>query len=218
MPDKSVVALPISTLTRTGPSITRRTNKPLWILVVLALLGVAAISSKALTASKSSSSNVLTPGMQLAVGTLTLENTKESVSATQAAKLLPLWELLAQLQSSGAAAPQEITAVIEAIKLNMTANQISAIDSMPASDFDLWASSNSPISATTASSKSTSSAASNPMLGGNMGGVPMDGGGGPMPSGSSQQSTSSSKASASSSTSGPVQQVIQLLKSKVQSG
>ncbi len=212
MPAKSI-ALPVSNLPRTAPRLSRRTTKPLWILGLVVIAALAVTVSKVLAASSPSTSNVLTPGLQLAAGTLNLEGTSQAVGATQAAKLLPLWELLAQLNSSGSAAPEEITATIEAIKLNMTAAQISAIDAMPASDLSLGAAGASTASRTSTSTKTSSSAASNPMLGGDLGGAPLDGGG-PMPSGSSQ-STSSTKTTAA--VSGPIQQVIALLKSKVQS-
>ncbi len=205
------IALPASNL----PRIARRTTKPFWILglVVIALLAV--VVTRAVAAGSSANSNAASPGIQLAVGTLNLEGTAQAVDASQAATLLPLWELLAQLNSSGSAAPEEITAVVEQIRLNMTDAQISAIDAMPASDFNLGAASGAPAaSGTSANTNNASAAASDPMLSGAMGSAPMDGGGGPMPSGSSQ-SASSSKTS--TTVSGPIQQVVELLKSKVQS-
>ncbi len=213
MPAKSVVALPITNLPRTAPRLSHRTTKPLWILGLVVIAALAVMVSKVLAASSPSSSNVLTPGLQLAAGTLNLEGTGQAVDAAQAAKLLPLWELLAQLNSSGSAAPEEITATIEAIKTNMTAAQISAIDAMPATSLNVGAAGASTASRTASNTKTTSAAASNPMLGGDLGGAPIDGGG-PMPSGSSQ---SASSTKATTSVSGPIQQVIELLKSKVQS-
>ncbi len=212
MPAKSIVALPVTNLPRTAPRVSHRTTKPVWILGLVIIAALAVMASKVLAVGSSSSSNVLTPGLQLAAGTLNLEGTSQAVDAAQAAKLLPLWELLAQLNSSGNAAPEEITATIQAIKLDMTAAQISAIDAMPASDLNVGSAGASTASRTASSTKTTSAAASNPMLGGDLGGAPIDGG--PMPSGSSQSSASTK---ATTSVSGPIQQVIELLKSKVQS-
>ncbi len=208
------VALPVSNLPRPTARVSRRTAKPLWILGLVVIVALGLVVSRGLAAGNATTSNVLTPGLQLASGTLNLEGTQQAVHATQAAKLLPLWELLAQLNSSGSAAPEEITATIEEIKLNMTAAQISAIDAMPASELNLGTAASSPAaSGTSASTKTASAASGDPMLGAALGGAPMDGGG-PMPSGSSQ-STSSTKIT--TSVSGPIQQVIELLKSKVQS-
>lgn len=212
------VALPVSNIHHTAARLPRRTTKPFWIVGLVAMIALAVLVGRAVAGGKTSSASIATPGIQLAVGTLNLEGTAQAVDAAQAARLLPLWELLAQLNSSSSAAPEEITAVTEEIKLNMTAAQIGAIDAMPASNFNLGASSGSPTAASTsASTKAASSAALGvPGLSG-MGAAPMDGGG-PMPSSGSSQSTSSTRSTkTSASVSGPIQQVIALLKAKVQS-
>ena len=72
----------------------------------------------------------LSPALKLAQGTLNLETTDLAVDARSAANLLPLWQLLQQLSSSSSAAPEEISAVVEEIQLNMSAAQIQAIESM----------------------------------------------------------------------------------------
>jgi hypothetical protein len=213
----SSAPLPISDLPRASARTSPRANKPLRIVALVVIAAIAVVVGRAVAAGTSSPSNVLSPGLQLAVGTLHLEGTGQAVDASQAAALLPLWELLAQLNTSSSAAPEEVSAVIEEIKLNMTAAQISAIDAMPASNFNLGAASGSPAASSTASG-TNSAAAGAPMLAGGIGGAPMVGGGpmdggGPMPSGS-RQSTSSSKTTATAS--GPIQQVIELLQSKVQ--
>lgn len=194
-------------------------KKPFWILGLVVLAALAMMVGRVMATSTSSTSSVLTPGIQLAIGTFNLEGTAQAVDSASAAKLLPLWELLAQLSSGGTAAPEEITATIEEIKLNMTAEQIAAIDAMPASSasaFNLGAPAN------TSSKAVSTQAASFPgvdqmIMGGDpgaMGGAPADGGG-PMPSGNT--STTSSKTSSASSVPTAIQQVIELLKSKVQS-
>jgi hypothetical protein len=177
--------------------------------------------SQVLAAGIVPSTNALTPALRLAVGTLDLEGTELAIDSASAAQLLPLWELLAQLNGSGSAAPEEISATIEEIRLNMTSEQISAIDSMSISDAALGVSSgNGPApEAAAAGTQVSSSAASDPMMGGDMaamGAAPMDGGG-PMPSGNTQQTTSSSKTSSATPTPAAIQRVIELLQSKVQS-
>jgi hypothetical protein len=174
-----------------------------------------------LAAGNVSSTNALTPGLRLAIGTVDLEGTELAVNSASAAKLLPLWQLLAQLNSSGSAAPEEISATIEEIRLNMSSEQISAIDSMSISNAALGVSSGngSAPAAAASGTQVSSSAADDPMMTGDMGAMgaaPMDGGG-PMPSGSSQQTTSSSKTASASSTPAAIQRVIELLKSKLQS-
>ena len=219
MPAQSQFASRLSSPASNLRSRSRRLKTPVWILGLIAVAALAMMVSKVMAASNTPGASVLTPGIQLAIGTFNLEGTAQAVDSASAAKLLPLWELLAQLSSGGTAAPEEITATIEEIKLNMTAEQIAAIDAMPASSasaFNLGAPAN------TSSKAVSTQAASFPgvdqmIMGGDpgaMGGAPADGGG-PMPSGNT--STTSSKTSSASSVPTAIQQVIELLKSKVQS-
>ncbi len=199
---------------------TAHTRMPLYLISLVAVIGLVAWANGARAATPASSMNsAITPGLKLAAGTINLENTGEAVDKASAAKLLPLWQLLAQLESSSTAAPQEITAVIDEIKVNMTDPQIKAIDAMSFTEAEFGNVTTGMSSAKTSSTQ-TGSAASDPMLTGDMaaGSPPVDGGG-PIPSGSSQ-SASASKSSASTSTSAVpavIRQVIQLLETKVQS-
>src|SRR5512146_1626941 len=220
MPANSALTFPVSNTARISRRASSRTKRPLRILGAVVAIALAVMVSRVVASGSSSTSSVLTPALRLAAGTLSLEGTGQAVDAASAAKLLPMWELLAQLNSSGSAAPEEITATIEEIKLNMTAAQISAIDatSISNSDLGLPGSQGSAPSRAAAGTQVASAAASNPMMTGGdpaaMGAAPMDGGG-PMPSGST--STSTGKTSAASSTPAVIQQVIALLKSKIQS-
>jgi hypothetical protein len=81
----------------------------------------------------------LTPEAKLAIGTIKLNSTKLAVDSVEAGKLLPLWQLLNQLNSSASAAPQEITAVVDQIQSTMTPEQTSAIDSMKITSADMVA-------------------------------------------------------------------------------
>jgi hypothetical protein len=80
----------------------------------------------------------LTPESRLAIGTLNLESTPQAVDAATAAKLLPLWQLLAQLDGSASTAPQEIQAVLDQILATMSPAQVQAIDNMNISAADAF--------------------------------------------------------------------------------
>ena len=80
----------------------------------------------------------LTPESKLAIGTLNLESTPQAVDAATAAKLLPLWQLLVQLDGSASTAPQEIQAVVDQIRATMSPAQVQAIDAMNISSADAF--------------------------------------------------------------------------------
>ena len=75
---------------------------------------------------------------KLALGTIKLEDTKQAVDPKMAANLVPLWQLLYQLDSSTSAAPQEVTAVVDQIKATMTPVQINTINSMSLTQADVF--------------------------------------------------------------------------------
>ncbi len=195
--------------------ITRRTlGLGIIAIVAIAALAVWAHSS---WAAAPTVSTTITPTMRLAVGTMKLEGTADALDADSAAKLLPLWQLLEQVETSDASAPQEVTAVIEAIRLNMTPAQIKAIDAMSLDNIEPTSNNTG---STTSTGKSTAQAAA-PAGGADMGimmggGAPMDGGG-PMPGSVSSQSTTTTKTSSSSASVVAIDEVIRLLESKLQS-
>jgi hypothetical protein len=80
----------------------------------------------------------LTPESKLAIGTLNLEGTPQAVDPAMAAKLLPLWQLLVQLDGSASTAPQEIQAVVDQIRATMSSAQVQAIDNMNISSADAF--------------------------------------------------------------------------------
>ncbi len=80
----------------------------------------------------------LTPESKLALGTLKLEGTPQAVDSAMAAKLLPLWQLLHQLNTSTSAAPQEVTAVVDQIQATMNPDQVKAINSMQFTQADIF--------------------------------------------------------------------------------
>ena len=99
------------------------------ILIGLVLALTACGSSQSSTAAATPSTTLSLEG-QLLVGTLKLESTSQAVSADQAGQLLPLWETLQSLASSGTAASQEVDAVVSQIKSSMSTQQISSITAM----------------------------------------------------------------------------------------
>jgi hypothetical protein len=103
------------------------------------LLSACGTASVASTSRFRNAPRTLTPEAKLAIATLNLEGTPQAVDAAQAAKLLPLWELLVQLNASNSTAPQEIQAVVDQIRLAMTAAQLQAIDKMQITPADAFA-------------------------------------------------------------------------------
>lgn len=79
---------------------------------------------------------------QLALGILLLPDSLAAVTADQAQTMLPLWQLLLNLQGSGTAADAEVSAVLRSIEDSLTNEQIAAIQAMQLTQADLqaWAS------------------------------------------------------------------------------
>jgi hypothetical protein len=94
--------------------------------LILTTLILAACSS----ASTSNQTEALSAQSELLLGTLKLESTEQAVTNEQATELLPLWQLMTELQSSARSAQQEKNAVLDQIKGVMTSNQKQAITDM----------------------------------------------------------------------------------------
>ncbi len=75
---------------------------------------------------------------QILIGTFKLENTNNAVTKTQAADLLPLWQVYKDLSSSDNAAQQEVDAVVTQIQDTMTPDQMKAITDMKLTRQDLF--------------------------------------------------------------------------------
>lgn len=122
--------------------------------IVLALLTAGALMLNACGAAPTSSTSgrggfrnnstlqnrPLAPEAKLALGTIKLEGTPQAVGASEAAKLLPLWQLMAQLNGSSSTAPQEVTAVLNQIEADMDPAQVKAIGGMQLTAADVFAS------------------------------------------------------------------------------
>jgi hypothetical protein len=65
--------------------------------------------------------------LQLTLGSLMLADTPNAITPAQAADLLPLWQALQSLTSSGTSATAETNAVLAQIEATMTSEQIAAI-------------------------------------------------------------------------------------------
>ena len=89
-----------------------------------------ATSEETVTTLNDDYADALPVSSQLAIGTLMLEGTDEAVSAEQAGELLPNWQMLEALQSSGTTAQAELDAVLTQIQAAMTSRQLAAIKDM----------------------------------------------------------------------------------------
>ena len=114
-------------------------------------------------------STPLNPESKLALGTIKLEGTKQAVDPKMAASLVPLWQLLFQLNSTSSSAPQEVAAVVDQIKTTMTPEQLNTINSMTLTQADIF----------TAFQQANGSGGTTGATGGNRGGGFAFGGGGP---------------------------------------
>ncbi len=127
---------------------------------------------------------------QLLVGTLKLEGTDQTVTAKQAADLLPLWQTMKVLSESDTAAQQEKDALIAQIQETMTPQQMQAITGMKLTSADMFTflqgqgTGNGPTSGQSNSSQNRSSSGnSNGRRNGQGGGGFFPGAGGPPPDG-----------------------------------
>jgi hypothetical protein len=201
------------------------------LVLVLTACGSAQTSNTAATASTE-----LSQEGQLLVGTFKLESTNLAVSSDQADQLLPLWETLQSLETSGTAASQEIDAVVSQIKSTMSAEQISSIAAMNLTQQDLaTAVVDTGASGTTSSSENTTGAGSTqlqtdagaPGAGDQGGGNPPADMGGSMPasvdaqvtgmtqSGSSQTVTSQSSGTTYQVSPALINALVEMLKKKI---
>jgi hypothetical protein len=82
--------------------------------------------------------------LQLTLGSLMLADTPNTITSAQAAELLPLWQALQSLTSSGTSATAETNAVLAQIEATMTSEQIAAIRALQltATTMQEWASVN----------------------------------------------------------------------------
>lgn len=117
------------------------------ILFVVLSLGLAACSSAAATGAttetgtdtQTAPDGALSSEMQLAVGTLLLDEDGHPVSAETAAELLPLWKAVRSLGSSETITSQEYQGLFKQIQEAMPAEQMDAITAMQLTREDMMA-------------------------------------------------------------------------------
>jgi hypothetical protein len=125
----------------------QRTNIPTFILTGALMLGLTACGNPATVSGTGSIpgqlnadyENALPVQNQLILGTLLLEDTDLAVTAGQAVELLPMWQLMKEISTSGTAATEEQKGLLIQIQETMTAEQIQAITDMALTQEDLMA-------------------------------------------------------------------------------
>jgi hypothetical protein len=184
--------------------------------LVLLTISLTACSNSSTSTPLGSVNNELPAAAELAVGTLKLSGTSQSVTAEQAEELVVYWETYKQLSQSDTAAQAEFDGLTAQIQETLTADQIQAISDMNITQQDVFASMqgvNSTVSNTT--NGSTISVPSGYSGGAGMpaggppadGGTPPDGGmpsdlGGAAPSSSADQAQSAQASSGSGAIAG----------------
>jgi hypothetical protein len=150
------------------------------ILAVLTLI-LSACSTSSTGTPAASTSNGLPMATQLAVGTLKLAGTDQTVTAEQAKDLVVYWETYKQLSQSDTAAQAEYDGLIAQIEETLTTDQMQAITDMNITQQDVFASMQGVTVTTSSSGSSTVSVPSGGANGDGMpaGGPPADGGGAP---------------------------------------
>jgi hypothetical protein len=120
-----------------------RKNIIVIIILVATMLSACGASSatqsdRSGNGSNSSSNTPLPLAMQLVVGTFRLEGTDKAITADEAAKLLPLWQVYKDLSVSSSAAQEEINGLANQIQNTMMPEQIQAITDMKLSRREIF--------------------------------------------------------------------------------
>ena len=111
---------------------------------------------------------------ELVIGTFKLEGTANAVTADEAAKLIPLWQVYKDLTASTSAAQAEIDGLASQIQGTMTPAQVQAITDLKLTRQDEFKT----MQDLGISSGNRPNASGTPRAGGNGGGFPGGGGGG----------------------------------------
>jgi len=120
----------------------------LFVLVSLALVSCGSATDATATGDTYVSSNLpveyegaISVRNQLALGTLNLAGTALAPTAAEAQALLPLWQALRSLQTSGVSAPEEVNAILAQIETSMRPEQLQEIAAMEltSTDMQAWA-------------------------------------------------------------------------------
>ena len=101
-----------------------------FLILTLSACGISNAANPVSGPQSDPAAGALPEATQLIIGTLKLEDTNQSVTAEQAAELLPLWQTMLVLSESDTAAQQETEALTAQIQETMTAEQRQAITDM----------------------------------------------------------------------------------------
>ncbi len=190
------------------------------VLTLLILLATACSSGQASSAQNQS----LSVQTELMVGTLKLKGTDQEVTAQQAAALLPLWEVMKDLNSSDTAAQQEIDALVDQIRGTMTSGQLQAISNMKLSQQDVMAAAQGQALTSGNAQKSSSQSQSSgggfggpPPGGGDLGGILAGGGPGTGVSNNSSTAATPQAVNSKQAPDGLIDALIEYLKGKASS-
>lgn len=114
--------------------------------IILLIMTGCSVNSNSSTVSQAVAGTTTTTGntaevipelSQLIVGTFKLEDTENAIQPQQATELLFLWQGYKELTGRDSAADEEKEAILRQVKENMTAGQLSAINSMNLSQEDI---------------------------------------------------------------------------------
>jgi hypothetical protein len=111
----------------------KKMKKTFIAILILFMLTLTACGASSTSQSNSNNRNNNAPlplAMQLVVGTFKLEGTDKAVTAEEAAKLIPLWQVYKDLSVSTSAAQEEIDGLASQIQETMTPEQVQAITDM----------------------------------------------------------------------------------------
>lgn len=98
-------------------------------LILAGCSGSAAVTTAGASAGQAGERQ-LPLAMQLALGTLALEETDQAITAEQAAALLPLWKAANSLSGADNVAAEETASLFKQIQEAMTGEQVQAIQAM----------------------------------------------------------------------------------------
>lgn len=120
-------------------------NKPSAFLFLIAALILSACSGNAANTAGPTGNSLgggttggLSAPLQVALGTIKLDGTKDAVTAQQAKELLPLWETMQVLETSDTAATEEKDALVTQIQETMTQQQTQAITALGLTRQDMF--------------------------------------------------------------------------------
>ena len=100
------------------------------LMLILAGCSGSAAETTAGASAGQAGERQLPQSMQLALGTLALEDTDQAITAEQAAALLPLWKAANSLTGADNVAAEETTGLFDQIQEAMTGEQMQAIQDM----------------------------------------------------------------------------------------